>query len=388
LLVHPGVQHAPRLAEALEREGLLARFWTGWAVAGSEGGKRHVQIPVEKLRTRRWVEWLALAMNRAGLPGERVWHWRNAIFQKLVSASEIQAADVVIGFDTASWILARRAKAAGKKFVLEQSIMDPQAKEEVLRAMAKTFPDWNEESQKRSKAVLLAERQEHTLADKVSVPSGYVAKSLIRFGVPSQKVFLNPYGVNPMPSDSRRKNAPTRTTRFLFAGTVCGRKGVPVLLEAWKNLGSEHAELTIAGDLRSWPKRLVRPADVKFTGVLSRMELAQAFQEHDVFVFPSYAEGMPLVALEAMSFGLPVIGTPVLAGVVKEGSSGYIIPAGDSRALTNAMQKFVTKEADSKKMGDASRNLSKEFSWAAYGDRYSKALLEVVPEPYRTDGPA
>ena len=367
---------------------MLARFWTGWAVAGSEGGKRHVQIPVEKLRTRRWVEWLALAMNRAGLPGERVWHWRNAVFQKLVPASEIQAADVVIGFDTASWMLGRRAKATGKKFVLEQSIMDPQAKEEILRAMAKTFPDWNEESQKRSKAVLLAERQEHTLADKISVPSEYVAKSLIRSGVPSQKIFLNPYGVNPMPSDSRLGRRSSNKTRFLFAGTVSGRKGVPVLLEAWEKMGTENAELTVAGDLRAWPKQLSRPSDVNFTGALSRLEMAQAFQKHDVFVFPSYAEGMPLVALEAMSFGLPVIGTPVLAGVVKEGSSGYLIPTGDSRALTKAMQKFVTKEADSKKMGDASRNRSKEFSWAAYGDRYFKALLEMAHESCRTDGPA
>lgn len=342
-------------------------------------------IPAEKLRTRKWVEWLALAMNRAGVPAERVWHWRNAAFQKLVPASEIQAADVVIGFDTASWILGRRAKTAGKKFVLEQSIMDPQAKEEILRAMANTFPEWKEEGQQRFKTVLLAERQEHNLADKICVPSATVAESLIRFGVPSQKIFLNPYGVNPMPSDSREGRRPSQKTRFLFAGTVSGRKGVPVLLEAWKKLGTANAELTIAGNLRGWPRGLGRPTDVKFTGALSRLEMAQAFQEHDVFVFPSYAEGMPLVALEAMSFGLPVIGTPVLAGVMRDGVSGYFVPTGDSTALASAMKKFVSQEVDTQTMGDASRKFSKEFSWGAYGERYGKALLELARESVRSD---
>lgn len=328
------------------------------------------------------VAWL---LQRSGLSPEAAWHWRNSIFQTLVPDKEIRTADVTIGFDTASHILAARTKQAGKKFVLEQSIMDPQAKAEILRGMASAFPDWSEKGRIRPKTVLLAERQEQGLADRICVPSKYVAESLTRYGVPAQKIVLNPYGVNPMASPLQPNHAPHRKTRFLFAGTICGRKGVPVLLEAWKELGSENAELTVAGDLCGWPKRLIRPADVKFTGVLSRSGMAQAFQENDVFVFPSYAEGMPLVALEAMSFGLPVIGTPVLAGVVKEGSSGYLIPAGDSHALANAMKKFVTKEANSKIMGDASRNRSKEFSWFAYGDRYFKALLELVPQSSQSD---
>ena len=116
LLVHPGTQHAPRLAATLERRGLLSRFWTGVARARDVGkglgarGKRRVDIPGEKLRTIPWVEVMALLVARLSVNKEKLWHWRNGVFQKLISQREIEAADVVVGFDTSAWIIGRSAR--------------------------------------------------------------------------------------------------------------------------------------------------------------------------------------------------------------------------------------------------------------------------------------
>ena len=178
LLVHPGTQHAPRLAEELERQGLLHRFWTGWGIADRRKEKRGVAIPAEKLRTRFWLEAMALLMARVCKGSDAVWFRRNAIFQSIVPEREIRTADVVIGFDTASHILAQRARQAGKKFILEQSILDPEAKEEALRNMAARYPEWAGEAERRPAHILRAERWEQRLADRISVPSAYVGDSI------------------------------------------------------------------------------------------------------------------------------------------------------------------------------------------------------------------
>lgn len=377
--MHPGTQHALRLAEELEQHGLLYRFWTGWAKAGPHPGKRAVNIHGEKLRTRPWVEAAAWLLQKLGLSSETACYWRNTIFQKLLPELEIRAADVVVGFDTASHILARRAKRAGKKMILEQSILDPQAKEDVLQKMARRYPEWIGEAGKRSARLLSAEREEQRLADKISVPSDYVGTSLVLHGVPEGKVFVNPFGTNLLKKpEAIKKVSEGRQVKFLFAGTVAGRKGVPLLMEAWKRIGSDQARLTIAGDLANWPPTAKRPETIRFTGLLSKQSLAQIFMEHDVFVFPSYAEGMPLVVLEAMSFGLPVIGTPVVEGSVQNDVHGQIVPFDDPLKLAEAMQGMVANPAKIRQMGEAARKRAEEFTWKAYGDRYSRLIQELL----------
>jgi len=381
LLVHPGIQHAPRLAEALDREGLLASFWTGWAHTGSAGGKRSVAIPDEKLRTRPWVEWAALLLRRAGVDGERVWHWRNATFQKLVPDEEIQNADVVVGFDTASWIISRRSRQKGKIFILEQTVIDPEAKERALRKMADQYPDWTEEAKPRAQWLLSAERKEHELANKISVASDYVKETLRASGVHSDKLTVNPYGVSKLflsgvDRDMRIQNRDV--CRFIFAGHVSGRKGMPLLLESWGSGQIPQSTLTIAGSLAQWPSGVRRPSGIEFKGILSKQALKQAFLESDVFVLPSYAEGLPIVGLEAMATGLPVISTQVLEGVVKNEENGWVIETGDRDGLRDKMLWFSKNKQKALEMGVAARKKAGEYTWEAYGQRYLKMLTRLL----------
>ena len=382
LVVHPGTQHAPRLAEALYNKGLLYLFRTGWAVSNNEPGKRAVGIPSNKLRTSFWLEASAVLAQKIWNNKELVWFWRNKIFQRLVPDKDIQAADIIIGFDTASHILAQRACKQGKRIILEQSILDPEAKQEALRAMAMRYPKWACEAKPRPSSILSAERMEQRLAERISVPSKYVGDSLTRFGVPHEKIFINPYGTNTLPGrEIRPQSRGPKKCRFLFAGSVTGRKGVPLLLEAWAKVASPFTELTIAGNMTGMPAVGPHLDNVRFLGQLSRKEMASAFQENDVFVFPSYAEGMPLVVLEAMAAGLPVIATPVAEGVVHSWVNGILIPFDAPVVLAEAM---IWLAADYKKrsiLGQAAKQTAAEFSWKAYGDRYA-TLLENMFVPF------
>lgn len=375
LVVHPGTQHAARMAEVLENRGLLYAFWTGWAILSSKPEKRAVNIPKQKLRTRFWLEAAFVVAGRIWKNKELVWFRRNEIFQALVPEKDIRASDILIGFDTASHILAERARKAGKRFVLEQSIVDPEARQEALQIMARRYPRWACEAKPCPSSILAAERMEQRLADRISVPSKYVGDSLTRIGVPYEKIFINPYGTNALPEmETRPQNRGVKKCRFLFAGSVIGRKGVPLLLEAWAKVASPFTELTIAGDTTGMPPGVPNLDNVRFLGRLSRKEMASAFQKNDVFVFPSYAEGMPLVVLEAMAAGLPVIATPVAEGVVQSCVNGILIPFDAPNVLAEAMIQLATDPIKRTNLGQAAKQTASEFSWSAYGDRYATAL--------------
>jgi len=286
LLVHPGTQHAPRLASELEKRGLLWRFWTGVASPKERGNfershfdilkerkrRRVVDVPLEQLRTIAWVEMLALGLARLPVNREKLWHWRNGLFQKLVPQREIEAVDVVVGFDTSAWIIGERAKRAGKKFVLDQSVGHPLSRERAVREAGGDETMWPEAFVSRTDVVKKAEAQEHALADMVVVASSFSKRTLVENGVAEEKIRVLPYGVggefvaagaakirgtgqeargeghahgahfdrdnfdilkDALPTTSDSPPA-TKPFRFLYAGYLTKRKGIGVLLQAWQ----------------------------------------------------------------------------------------------------------------------------------------------------------
>jgi glycosyltransferase involved in cell wall biosynthesis len=383
LLVHPGVQHAPRLAEALGREGLLTRFWTGWAKAGFGGGKRYVEIPEEKLRTRRWVEWAALALSKSGIDPETVWHWRNRIFQDLIPESEIEAADVVVGFDTGSWILAQRAKRLGKKFILDQSIGHPAARIPEMAKMGRAEETWGEPYQPRPGRLANWEKVEHGLADRIVVGSQFTRNTLIGQGVPAEKIRILPYGVGKefvAAGEKRARDGKEGKIRFLFLGQLTQRKGMQFLLEAWKDLPPGKAELVLMGGGQRWGWKKQAGAGVTFVGQASRSRVLEEMGRSDVLILPSLFEGFGLVILEAMAAGLPVITTQNTGGpdVIGEGKEGFVVPAGNAEALREKMEWFIQNPEKAAEMGKAAHRKAKEFNWERYGAEYARIIREVV----------
>ena len=95
---------------------------------------------------------------------------------------------------------------------------------------------------------------------------------------------------------------------------------------------------------------------VKFEGWVSGEKKVELLNNTDVFILPSYTEGLPISILEAMSYKLPVISTPVggIPEVVKDEENGFLITPGDKKALYNTIIKLATDKEQRMSMGELS----------------------------------
>lgn len=398
LLAHPGTQYAPHLARELSARGLLRRFWTGFAVAGQglggrilklspagirkRIGNRVVDISGGQLRTLPLLDWRARKAARS-VGDEAAFFERNRRFQEAVPDREIRDASVLIGFDTSSWLLGRRARKLGRKFILDQSIGHPVAKERIFESLRRRFPEWSTSAPKKSPEIQAVEREEHGLADAIVVPSDFVKQTLVTEGVSAGKIHVIPFGTDLdlfHPPEKRDGGCNGKPVVFLFVGGLTARKGLPILLAAWRLLDLAGVELWLVGS-GSLPasESAKLPPTVKILGPKGRQEVAELMRVADVFVFPSFFEGLAQVQIEAMATGLPVIGTHEsgAGSLVENGVNGVLLPAGDEQSLAVVMRKLAMNHELRRRMQEAAIEQRQELGWNIYGDRWA-ALLETI----------
>ena len=151
---------------------------------------------------------------------------------------------------------------------------------------------------------------------------------------------------------------------LVCVGRLCEQKGQLLLVEAIKNLSEQQVEveLTLAGDgeMRTEIESLIIKYQledkIKITGWISSDEVKAHILASQVLILPSFAEGLPVVIMEAMSLRRPVIST-YIAGIpelVQDGENGWLCVAGDITALTNTMREALsTPVVRLQEMGDA-----------------------------------
>ncbi len=153
--------------------------------------------------------------------------------------------------------------------------------------------------------------------------------------------------------------------RLVFVGRLAAVKGVPVLLEALARLRGTDGEVTLTlvgdGPERGWIEERIQALGlegaVTITGYLSQAEVAGELAKADVFVLASFAEGVPVVLMEAMATGLPVVTTRI-AGIpelVEDGVSGFVVPPGDAATLASRLATLIDDPERAAAMGAAGR---------------------------------
>jgi len=398
LLAHPGIQHALRLARELERTHLLGEFWTGLALAEDglaaglvtrlrrlprvKGLSNRIArgVPAAKLRRVPFNEVSALARLSRGGDSLRILHERNQRFQDAIPQETLRVHDATIAFDTSAWRLADRTRSLGHPFYLDRTIAHPAAFARIEADLHRRFPDWCPAPRPRPDYLVAAEAEEHELARRIVVGGSFARNTLVAEGIPAGKVCVNPYGVEwtrfaAAPAIDRDK----RPFRFLFLGSHLARKGLPVLLDAWRALGLRRgdAELWLAGHCGDRERALI-PAlpGLKLRGLVPHADVPALLAQTDVFVLPSFFEGFGLVLLEALAAGVPFISTPATGAVdLPPGAQlGTIIPAGSTEALLAAMEKFLAQPPDRAALRAAVKAIEPQFSWEAYGDRWATLL--------------
>lgn len=187
----------------------------------------------------------------------------------------------------------------------------------------------------------------------------------------------------PLPGLADLPGQGERRPTLLFLGEVSRRKGIYDLVPALARAAGRVPELELVcggtGDIeeiRRLAGQLGVGGRVTCKGWLDADRKRVALASAMVFVLPSYAEGMPMALLEAMSWGLPVIATPVggVPQVITHEVNGLLVRPGDSDGLAAAICRLMESPALRARLGAAARaTIEERFSLAASIER----LLEI-----------
>jgi glycosyltransferase involved in cell wall biosynthesis len=177
-----------------------------------------------------------------------------------------------------------------------------------------------------------------------------------------------------------RKELNLSRVTITFVGRLVGVKGVDVLISAIKDLKGDFKAL-IVGDgpdrekLESLAERHGLKQKVIFTGW--RSDVPAILAASDIFVLPSYSEGLPIALLEAMAAGKACVVTDI--GLpVDHGKEALVVKAGDAGELREALEKLIKDERLRKKLGEeAKKKVVREFSWGKTVEQYTKLFEEL-----------
>ncbi len=188
---------------------------------------------------------------------------------------------------------------------------------------------------------------------------------------------------------------------LIFVGRVIEQKGLVVLFEAMDQLIPERPglRLTVVGDGPHRQALADRAAAmglgdrVDFVGAKSQDEVVEILAEADLFVLPSYAEGVPVVVMEALGSGLPVVATFVggMAELVEDGVTGFLVRPTDPDQLADRIGRLVDDPELRRKLGRAGRDkVATQFDASAEARRLGSLFDDFLagrPSPTRPELP-
>lgn len=179
--------------------------------------------------------------------------------------------------------------------------------------------------------------------------------------------------------------------RVAFVGRLDPVKGALLLIEAMAQVLKAHpdATLTLAGDGPARAPAEARAAAlgisgaVRFAGFMTQGQVADLLATSDMLVLPSFAEGLPVVYMEALASRIPVVASRV-AGVqelVEDGVTGYAVPPGDVATLVDRIIRLMDNPNAGRDMGEAGRNVvEREFDIAREGEWLARLFRQGGPE--------
>jgi glycosyltransferase involved in cell wall biosynthesis len=173
---------------------------------------------------------------------------------------------------------------------------------------------------------------------------------------------------------------------IVAAGRLTPQKGFDLLIPAFAQLVRRHPEWRLhicgAGGQRRRLERLIIEYEVSnevlLLGEVARLDLEMS--QASMYVLSSRFEGLPMVMVEAMSLGLPVVSFDCPTGpreVIEDGRSGLLVPDGDVDALAAAMIGLVEDPERLRALGAGAAERARDFSLDAIGPRWEALLTEL-----------
>ncbi len=190
-------------------------------------------------------------------------------------------------------------------------------------------------------------------------------------GLPKEKLRVVRNGIRVGDFATRPELRAPGPTRLLTVARLHPVKGLDVMLRALGAAEDMPWQWTVVGDgdqretLAAQAQQLGLAHRVRFVGGMAHHELPALYREADAFVLPSRSEGLPVVLMEAMAAGLPVVATRVggIPEIVEEGAAGFLVPADDESALADALRRLLGDPTRALLMGQANRKKAeREFA--------------------------
>jgi D-inositol-3-phosphate glycosyltransferase len=202
--------------------------------------------------------------------------------------------------------------------------------------------------------------------------------------------------------------APIKHCMLLYVGRIEPLKGIDTLMEAMAILKREgHLDLypmcvtIIGGDSQASPEQMSSEMErltemreslgigdlITFLGRRDQDTLQYYYSAAEVVVVPSHYESFGMVALEAMACGTPVIASETggLAFLVKNGETGFLVPAVDPQALAQQLKNLMQDDVLRAKLGRQASEYAKEFAWSNIADQILELYAQVLkPTDART----
>jgi len=236
---------------------------------------------------------------------------------------------------------------------------------------------------------ILFNRLAYKLTDKIIAITPWEIPIIKKYA-PEEKITVIPNGVDEIlfkkiKNNNFKKENNIKGKMVLFFGRFNPTKGPDKLVEAFKEILKERNDITLVmvgpdEGVKEKVKEMSKGYDriIIKDPIRDKKKIAGMYQAADVYVLPSYREGMPLTLIEAMSCGVPIIASPV-NGVpfeMKEPNNGYFVSYGDIKGLKEKILKILDNKEIAKKISLNNKNKAKNYTWNNIAEKYMGVYIK------------
>ena len=329
--------HYDSLAIGLHRLGRLRRFCSG--MPRSRMGC--AEIPGEFLDSFPWLQALYMGLSR--YPTLVPATWRRSLARLAQQSLDRHIARtlpdcaVYTAMSGCGLVSGAEAQRRGIRYVCERGANHIRYNDDLMRA---EHAAWSLPYRDADPRMIELEEAEYAQADRLVVIKRANARSMSEYGVDPAKIRVVRQSLMPAgePGPVDRGSG----FRILFVGALSLIKGLGYLTRAFRKAAIPDSQLILVGSPLPETDRLLRegvPERTELLGGLSKQPVLQEMRRAHVMVLPSLSEGAPLVILEALACGCPVIASDIYDDdwMVDAGRNGLTVPPRDADALADAL---------------------------------------------------